>query len=117
VLIEGMTYRLGHHSTSDDSSRYRGVQEVAHFKHDMDPLTRLQNFLKKHGLLSSADIDQISEEERFAVLKAMEKAEKRPKPPIDKLFDDVYNDLPQSLRTQKEALVKHIEKYPKKYSI
>lgn len=24
VLIEAMTYRVGHHSTSDDSTRYRG---------------------------------------------------------------------------------------------
>jgi len=25
VLIEAMTYRIGHHSTSDDSSAYRSV--------------------------------------------------------------------------------------------
>jgi len=24
ILIEAMTYRMGHHSTSDDSSTYRG---------------------------------------------------------------------------------------------
>lgn len=28
VLLEAMTYRLGHHSTSDDSSRYRSSTEV-----------------------------------------------------------------------------------------
>ena len=28
VLIEAMTYRVGHHSTSDDSSAYRSVDEV-----------------------------------------------------------------------------------------
>ena len=28
VLIESMTYRVGHHSTSDDSSAYRSLQEV-----------------------------------------------------------------------------------------
>lgn len=28
VLMEAMTYRLGHHSTSDDWSRYRTSQEV-----------------------------------------------------------------------------------------
>lgn len=30
VLIEAMTYRIGHHSTSDDSSAYRSVDEVSH---------------------------------------------------------------------------------------
>jgi hypothetical protein len=28
VLVEAMTYRVGHHSTSDDSSKYRPVEEV-----------------------------------------------------------------------------------------
>ena len=26
--IEAMTYRIGHHSTSDDSSAYRSIDEV-----------------------------------------------------------------------------------------
>ena len=28
ILIEAMTYRIGHHSTSDDSSKYRSAEEV-----------------------------------------------------------------------------------------
>ena len=32
VLIEAMTYRIGHHSTSDDSSAYRSVDEVRIFQ-------------------------------------------------------------------------------------
>jgi 2-oxoisovalerate dehydrogenase E1 component alpha subunit len=28
VLVEAMTYRVGHHSTSDDSSKYRPIEEV-----------------------------------------------------------------------------------------
>lgn len=28
VLVEAMTYRVGHHSTSDDSSKYRPMEEV-----------------------------------------------------------------------------------------
>ena len=31
VLIEAMTYRIGHHSTSDDSSAYRSVDEVIEY--------------------------------------------------------------------------------------
>lgn len=31
VLIEGMTYRIGHHSTSDDSTAYRSVDEVKYW--------------------------------------------------------------------------------------
>lgn len=28
ILVEAMTYRVGHHSTSDDSSKYRPLEEV-----------------------------------------------------------------------------------------
>ena len=31
VFIEAMTYRGGHHSTSDDSSRYRKTDEIAYW--------------------------------------------------------------------------------------
>ena len=32
VLIEAMTYRIGHHSTSDDSSAYRSVDEIKYWE-------------------------------------------------------------------------------------
>ena len=116
ILIEAMTYRGGHHSTSDDSTRYRSANEVEDFKEHMDPLKRLQNFLIKHGLLTQEEVDRIQEDERFAVLKAMEKAEKRSKPPMDKLFEDVYSELPANLEYQKKSLEEHIVKYPQKYN-
>ena len=116
ILIEAMTYRGGHHSTSDDSTRYRSANEVEDFKEHMDPLKRLQNFLIKHGLLTQEEVDRIQEDERFAVLKAMEKAEKRSKPPMDKLFEDVYSELPANLEYQKKSLEEHIAKYPQKYN-
>ncbi|KAI8481032.1 hypothetical protein Bbelb_411980 [Branchiostoma belcheri] len=40
VLIEAMTYRIGDHSTSDDSTTYRTSDEVHQFKRD-SPITRL----------------------------------------------------------------------------
>ena len=42
VLIEAMTYRIGHHSTSDDSSAYRSVDEVGREKKE---ILELQNFI------------------------------------------------------------------------
>lgn len=116
VLIEAMSYRLGHHSTSDDSIRYRSAAEVEDFGNHMDPLDRVQKFMIKHGLLTAEEAERIREDERFAVVKAMEKAEKRPKPPMDQLFEDVYHDLPASLELQKKSLEEHVAKYPKKYA-
>lgn len=45
VLIEAMTYRQGHHSTSDDSTRYREVAEIKHWKETCDPIDRTRNYL------------------------------------------------------------------------
>ena len=52
VLIEAMTYRIGHHSTSDDSSAYRSVDEVRYWDQKDHPITRYANYLLKRGLWS-----------------------------------------------------------------
>lgn len=115
VLIEGMTYRLGHHSTSDDSTRYRSVDEVEEFADKLDPLVRLNLFLQHHELITGDEIDKIKDEERLAVLDAIKLAEKRPKPSIDSMFTDVYKEVPLHLKKQLEELKNHVAKYPDKY--
>ena len=52
VLIEAMTYRIGHHSTSDDSSAYRSVDEVRYWDQKDHPITRYANYLLNRGLWS-----------------------------------------------------------------
>ena len=116
VLIEAMTYRLGHHSTSDDSSRYRDKNEVQDFEEHMDPVKRMENFLKDQGWLTDQDMSEARDEEKVAVLKAMGEAEKRPHPPLDELFTDVYHDIPPRLQEQKIQLLAHLKKYQNKYN-
>lgn len=45
VLVEAMTYRQGHHSTSDDSTRYRPVAEIKKWKEESDPIQRFKKYL------------------------------------------------------------------------
>jgi 2-oxoisovalerate dehydrogenase E1 component alpha subunit len=115
VLIEAMTYRQGHHSTSDDSTRYRSTAEVQEFADRVDPFFRLENFLQHQDWLSPADIARMRDEEKIAVLRAMEQAERRPKPPLDGLFEDVYHEMPPNLIEQQKQLREHLAKYPNKY--
>ena len=49
VLIEAMTYRIGHHSTSDDSSVYRSVDEVRFFHQKDHPILRLRMYLENRN--------------------------------------------------------------------
>jgi len=50
ILIEAMTYRIGHHSTSDDSSKYRSTEEVETWIKNNTPIKRLKGFLIRKQL-------------------------------------------------------------------
>jgi 2-oxoisovalerate dehydrogenase E1 component alpha subunit len=115
VLIEGMTYRFGHHSTSDDSTRYRSLDEVEEFADTMDPLGRFTLFLQRHELITEDEISNIEKEERLAILAAIKLAETRSKPNIDSMFTDVYKEMPLHLKKQLEELKQHVTKHPDKY--
>ena len=111
VMIEAMTYRQGHHSTSDDSSRYRDTEEVQSAEDVSDPLVRANRFLKHFGWLDDNDVASIEDEERVAVLRAMEAAEVRPGPKLDTMFTDVYHEKPPHLIRQEEELKRHLEEH------
>jgi 2-oxoisovalerate dehydrogenase E1 component alpha subunit len=49
VLIEAMTYRQGHHSTSDDSTRYREIDEIQSWQKNNDPVARLRMYMEDIG--------------------------------------------------------------------
>jgi 2-oxoisovalerate dehydrogenase E1 component alpha subunit len=56
------------------------------------------------------------DKEKLAVLQAMEAAEQRPDPPLEALFEDVYEKVPLHLQRQEAQLRQHMAKYPKRYS-
>ncbi|KAI3686105.1 hypothetical protein L1987_79776 [Smallanthus sonchifolius] len=49
ILIEAMTYRVSHHSTSDDSTKYRSMDEIEHWKTKHSPITRLRKWVERKG--------------------------------------------------------------------
>jgi 2-oxoisovalerate dehydrogenase E1 component alpha subunit len=111
VMIEAMTYRQGHHSTSDDSLRYRDADEVQNAADVSDPMLRLDRFLRRMGWTDENEVTSIEDEERIAVLSAMEEAEKRPKPGLDMMFRDVYHEKPPHLVRQEEDLKRHMKRH------
>ena len=115
VFIEAITYRQGHHSTSDDASQYRDVDEVSKCRDQFDPLLRLNSFLQKHNWLEENEASRMENEERRNVVAAMELAERRPKPKLNTMFEDVYHQMPTHLKIQEKSLNEHIQKYPDKY--
>ncbi|MEV6986933.1 thiamine pyrophosphate-dependent enzyme [Sphaerisporangium sp. NPDC051017] len=53
ALVEAVTYRIGPHTNSDDSTRYRTAAEADPWK-QKDPLDRYAAYLHDHGLLTPA---------------------------------------------------------------
>lgn len=49
VLIEAMAYREGHHSTSDDSTRYRESEEIQDWRARANPIVRLRKYITSKG--------------------------------------------------------------------
>jgi len=41
--------RVGHHSTSDDSSAYRSIDEISSFDQKHNPIIRLRKYMYKKG--------------------------------------------------------------------
>lgn len=77
VLIEAMTYREGHHSTSDDSTRYRSSQEVTEWREHSNPVRRLRRYLERRNWWDAEKEEALLASERVGVLSAMATAERK----------------------------------------
>lgn len=118
VLLEAMTYRIGHHSTSDDSSTYRTNEEVAFWKKNYDPITRMKNYLINTRQLWSEDQDkQFIKDTRKEILVEFGKAENRLKPSPSVLFTDVYDEVLPHLQRQSEEMKNHVMAHKEHYPL
>ncbi|KZO93686.1 branched-chain alpha-keto acid dehydrogenase E1-alpha subunit, partial [Calocera viscosa TUFC12733] len=112
VLVEAMTYRVGHHSTSDDSYAYRAKQEVEDWKRVDNPLFRLRKYLESQGWWSSDEEQALRTAQRKEVMDAFQKAEKRKKPRLGEMMRDVWaGEEPWMISEQREELRGLLGKY------
>jgi 2-oxoisovalerate dehydrogenase E1 component alpha subunit len=117
VLIEAMTYRIGHHSTSDDSTAYRSVDEVRYW-HQMDhPITRLRKYMENKGWWTETEEKDWKEDSKRQVMQAFAKAEKKLKPNVGEMFRDVYHEMPTHLQEQFQELKNHVELHKDRYPL
>lgn len=117
VLIEAMSYRISHHSTSDDSFAYRARVEVEDWKRRDNPITRLRKYLEKKGIWDEEKEKEARGRLRKEVLKAFAEAEKEKKPPIRTMFEDIYEEMTPQTRKQMEELRDVIKRYPEEYDV
>jgi len=109
TLIEWVTYRAGPHSTSDDPSRYRPADDWTRFPLG-DPITRLRQHLTKIGAWSDEEHERVQADLEAEVIAAQKQAEQYGTladgrvPSAASMFEDVYKDMPEHLRRQRQQL-------------
>ena len=107
TLIEWVTYRAGPHSTSDDPSKYRPADDWTHFPLG-DPIARLRQHLTLRGLWSDQEHEATHKELEAEIIAAQKEAEQYGTlangrgPSAASMFEDVYKDMPEHLRRQRE---------------
>jgi len=122
VLIEAMSYRVSHHSTSDDSFAYRARVEVDEWKRRDNPIIRLRKYME--GLNQEGRSGPLWDDEkekqarisiRAAVMAAFQRAEREKRPPIRSMFEDVYEEVTLEAREHAEKMADMVERYPDEY--
>ena len=109
TLIEWETYRAGPHSTSDDPSKYRPADDWQRFPLG-DPIARLKKHLIAIGEWSDAQHEHTQKELEAEIIAAQKEAERHGTlldgrvPSAATIFDDVYHEMPEHLRRQRQQM-------------
>ena len=108
TLIEAVTFRLSDHTTSDDASKYRSEDEV-HGWEPKDPLRRIKLYFENIGTWTDDYGKWLDEQNKKEVDEAVEKALSiEPRKPED-LFSNIFKEMPDELKKQKEYLLNEVK--------
>ncbi|KAL9041759.1 MAG: hypothetical protein Q9214_003997 [Letrouitia sp. 1 TL-2023] len=117
ILIEAMSYRVSHHSTSDDSFAYRAKVEVEDWKRRDNPITRLRKWMEKKGIWNDEREREARRSIRKEVLEAFAEAEKEKKPPLVEMFEGVYESMTEDTKEEMKDLRRLLEEYRYEYDV
>ncbi len=113
TLIEGLTYRMTPHTTSDDPKRYRSEEEMKQWA-NKDSLIRFARYLEDKGVLDGDARkklhEEIDEEIKAAVKRFEEQAQSEELLNPLRMFDYLYADTPPDLDEQREELKRFLAK-------
>ena len=113
TLIEAFTYRIEHHTTADDSARYRTKKEVDEWR-KKDPINRLEIWMRKRKILTDSYKKTVLEQAGKRVEEAVEKMESMPRPKAREIFDYVFEKPTWNLEEQKKGLLDSLGKEDEK---
>jgi len=104
VLIEAFTYRMDAHTSSDDPTRYRLADELETWKLK-DPIERLRVNLVRSHEVGQEYFDELQAESDGLAARLRSFVQAMPTPGPERIFSEVYADLPEELRRQRDTHV------------
>ena len=96
TFIEAITYRAAPHATADDPSAYIDVDRVEEEK-KRECVGRYEGYLRRLGVLSDAEADQIRAEAADEMRAGIGEAEALPEPDLSLVFEHAYARPPATL--------------------
>lgn len=108
TLIEAVTYRVGDHTTADDSTRYRGEDEVKAWL-EREPIKRFRLYLMSKGILNEVIDEELHREAQREVERAVELAERVPRPTPEDIFKYNYAEMSGNLEEGLTELKQFLE--------
>nr|GEW94698.1 dehydrogenase, E1 component, Thiamine diphosphate-binding fold protein [Tanacetum cinerariifolium] len=111
ILIEAMTYRVGHHSTSDDSTKYRTKGEIEQWKTVQSPIARFRKWIQGNSWWSLNEETELHIAVKKQVKNAIDAAEREEKTALRDMFTDVYEEVPLNLVDQERSLRETIHRH------
>ncbi len=99
TLIEAISYRLCDHTTADDATRYRQIEEV-NDAWKREPIKRLQTYLHSIGAWDHDQEQRLQDTCKQEVEAAVADYLSQPNQPIDDVFNYVFEDTPAHLYKQ-----------------
>ncbi|MEK3934177.1 pyruvate dehydrogenase (acetyl-transferring) E1 component subunit alpha [Sporosarcina sp. FSL W7-1349] len=108
TLIEAVTQRFGAHTTADDPTKYRDQEKVDAEREKVDPLLRLERFMKEYGYWNAEWVEETTKQIEAEIEDAIVEMERFPAPNVEDLFDHVFEEMPWPIKEQKEDYLESI---------
>lgn len=107
TLIEAITYRMTHHTTADDWTKYRDATDLEPWK-AKDPIKRFRIYLERNGLWNE-DLEKKTVERVTAEIeKSIEEAENEKLDNPEDIFAYTYSKMPPHLIEQRNELMEYL---------
>lgn len=103
TLIEAISYRLSDHTTADDATRYRNIEDVNEAWHK-DPIKRLQHYLHQQQWWDERQEQDLVAQSKQEIQRAVEEYISIEPQVANSMLNYLYHELPDALAQQHKQL-------------